>query len=201
MFTKLFVRLAILFVFAALAVSAQIKSDALTNPPPVIVPHPTVEPIQIQNNQDLSLAKRAEQIRADCIKGRRSICGKIINIFPGGLVVESGYTNLLRQPLTSSWLLPGTVTASRAANQVEEVDPGSVCLDTVYLTDYPKSRKLKPKRYDYVIIEGYPTGQYTYNSLGTIHKNVRRFSAQLSKAVELNLQAEQKPPPPAVGDK
>ena len=78
------------------------------------------------------------------------------------MVVESGYTNLLRAPLTSSWLVPGTVVASRAVNLLESAEPGSVCLDTVYLTDYPKSKKLKPKRYDYVIIEGYPTGQHTY---------------------------------------
>lgn len=201
MLAKWFVRLAFLFVCAALTVSAQIKSDAFTNPPPVIGSHPAEEPFQIQTNQDLSLAQRAEQIRADCIRGRRSICGKVLAVLPDGLVVESGYTNLLRQPLTASWLVPGTVTASRAVNLVEGAEPGSICLGMVYLTDYPKAKKLKPKRYDYVIIEGYPTGQYTYNSLGTIHKTVRRFSAQLSKAVELNLQAEQKLPPPAVDAK
>lgn len=145
--------------------------------------------------------QHAYQIRMNCIEGRRSICGKILKVFPDGLVVESGYTNLLRQPLTSSWLVPGKVTASRAVNLVEGAEPGSVCLGTVYLTDYPKSKKLKPKRYDYVIIEGYPAGQCTYTSLGTIHKTVRRFSAQLAEAVELNLQAEQKAPSPAVGAK
>jgi hypothetical protein len=145
------------------------------------------------------MQQRAYQIRLDCIEGRRSICGRILNIFPDGLVVESGYTNLLRQPLTSSWLVPGKVTASRAVNLVESAEPGSVCLGTVYLTDYPKSKKLKPKRYDYVIIEGYPAGQCTYTSLGTIHKTARRFSAQLAEAVELNLQAEQKAPWPMVG--
>jgi hypothetical protein len=191
MFTKLFVRLAFLFFSASLAVSAQIKSYASTNPPPAIVPHPTEEPFQIQTNQDLSLTQRAEQIRADCIRGRRSICGKILAVLPEGLVVESGYTNLLREPLTRSWLVPGTVTASRAANLVEGSEPASICLGTIYLTDLPKSRKLKPKRYDYVIIAGYPAGQYTYTSLGMIHKTVRRFSAQLAKAVALNLQAEQ----------
>jgi hypothetical protein len=147
------------------------------------------------------IQQRADQIRMDCIEGRRSICGKILNVFPDGLVVESGYTNLLRPPLTSSWLVPGKVTASRAVNLVEGAEPGSVCLGTVYLTDYPKSKKLKPKRYDYVIIEGYPAGQYTYTSLGTIHKTARRFSAQLSAAVESNLQAEQKALSSAVGAK
>lgn len=154
--------------------------------------------VQIKTNQDSPSAQHTEQVRATCINGRRSICGKILAVLPDGLVVESGYTNLLRQPLTSSWLVPETVTASRAVNLVEGAEPGSVCVDTVFLTDYPKSKKLKPKKYDYVIIESYPAGQYTYNPLGTIHKTVRRFSAQLSKAVALNLQAEQKPPPTGV---
>lgn len=62
-------------------------------------------------------------------------------------------------------------------------------------------KKFKPKRFDYVIIEGYPTGQHTYTLLGTIHKTVRRFSAQLSKAVELDIQAEPKAPSPDSGVK
>ncbi|HZI32082.1 MAG TPA: hypothetical protein VFF11_07055, partial [Candidatus Binatia bacterium] len=74
--------------------------------------------------------------------------------------------------------------------QVESSQPGSPCIGTVFLTDLPRARGAKPKRFDYVIIEGYPAGQYTYKSLGTIHKTVRRFSAQLAKAVELNLQFE-----------
>jgi hypothetical protein len=147
---------------------------------------------------DFSPGQRAEQIRADCIQGRRSICGKILQVLPGGLVVESGYTNLLREPLTSSWLVPGTVTASRPAHLLEANTPGAACVGTVYLTDIPKRRKFQPKKNDYVIIEGYPAGQFTYTSVGSIRKTVRRFSAQLPKAVALNLQAEAKTvPPPA----
>ena len=64
----------------------------------------------------------------------------------------------------------------------------------VVLTDVPKSRSLKPALYDYVIIEAYPTGRYTYATLGTIRHTVRRFSASLEKAVEINVDAElQKP--------
>src|SRR5271170_3484502 len=48
-----------------------------------------------------------EQIRMECIEGRRLICGKILQILPDGFVVESGYTNLLREPLVQSWLAPG----------------------------------------------------------------------------------------------
>jgi hypothetical protein len=178
---------------AVLVLSAALSAVAQTNP--VAGGNPS-------NPADAHFTdgqQHVEKIRADCIAGRRFICGKILNVFPDGLVVESGYTNLFRQPLTSSWLVLGKVTAIRAVNLVESAEPGSVCLGTVYLTDYPKSKKLKPKRYDYVIIEGYPAGQCTYTSLGTIHKTARRFSAQLAEAVELNLQAEQKAPSPMVG--
>jgi hypothetical protein len=147
---------------------------------------------QNQTNQTLAALLHAEQVRNDCIKGRRSICGKILQILPDGLVVESGYTNLLRDPLTKTWLVPGTVVASRADNLIEQDEPGSVAVGRVFLTDYPKSRKAKPARYDYVIIEGYPAGEYTYTSLGTIQRTVRHFSAALGKAVDLNLQAEAK---------
>lgn len=150
-------------------------------------------------NQMSSVVQHAEQLRADCIRGRRLICGKILKVLPEGLIVESGYTNLLREPLTKSWLVPGSVAADRAANLLESGEPGSICIGPVLLANLPKSRGHKPMQYDYVILEGYPAGQFTYTSLGTIRKTVRRFSAQLNKAVERQLEAEQKPPPKAAG--
>jgi hypothetical protein len=36
-------------------------------------------------------------------------------------------------------------------------------------------------------LAGYPTGEFTYTSVGTIRKTVRRFSANLDKAVRTNL--------------
>jgi hypothetical protein len=104
------------------------------------------------------------------------------------LVVDSGYTDLLRPPLTRAWLVPGSVTARRTANLVEGNEPDSVAVGVVYLTDLPKSRGKKPKPYDYVIIEGYPAGQYTYRSVGSVEHTVRRFCTTLPKAVEFNLQ-------------
>ncbi len=128
----------------------------------------------------------AEQVRAKCIAERRSICGRILRIFPEGLLVESGYTNLVREPLTKSWLVPGQVSASRAENLVETRAPGAVCVGTVLLTDLPRG---KPRQYDYVIIAGYPSGEFTYNSVGSVRKTVRRFSANLEKAVRARLAA------------
>jgi len=127
-----------------------------------------------------------EQLRLQCIAGRRSICGKILRILPDGVLVESGYTNLLRAPLTKSWLVPGSAIASRAQNLVETREPGAMCVGPVFLTDLPRG---KPHQYDYVVIAGYPTGEFAYTSVGTIQKTVRRFSANLDKAVKTNLDA------------
>jgi hypothetical protein len=136
-----------------------------------------------------------EKIRADCVQGRRIICGRIMKILPDGLVVESGYTNLMRPPLDKSWLIPGTVEATRAANLVEATEPGSVCVGLVFLTSLPKSRLAKPHAYDYVVIQAYPAGRYTYTSVGTIQRTVRRFSAALATAVKLNRAAAGIQPP------
>lgn len=162
-----------LLIFAALfPVAAQ------TNPPVGSLDLPTNRPSTLQ---------LSEQLRAEGIAGRRSICGKILRIFPDGILVESGYTNLLRAPLTKSWLVPGSVVANRAQNLVESREPGALCVGTIFLTDLP--RRGKPHQYDYVIIEGYPTGEFTYTSVGTLKKTVRRFSANLDQAVKENLDA------------
>ena len=149
------------------------------------------ETLQSQANQDPSIVQRAEQMRAACIASRRSICGKVLKILPDGLVVESGYTNLLRSPLERSWLVPGTVTASRAPHLLEGNEPGSMAVGLVVLADLPKSRRLKVKIYDYVIIEAYPAGHDTYTSVGNLQRTVRRFSASLEAAVKKNLQADE----------
>ena len=125
----------------------------------------------------------SERLRAECINGRRAICGKILRIVPDGIIVESGYTNLLRQSLSGSWLLPGTVVASRADNLVESKEPNALCVGTVCLCNLPRG---KPQLYDYVVISGYPMGQYTYPSVGKVTKTVRRFSASLEEAVKWN---------------
>jgi hypothetical protein len=136
--------------------------------------------------KEISRIELKEQIRSQCLEGRRSICGKILRILPEGVLVEAGYTNLLREPLTKSWLVPATVTASPAQNLVEGKEPGAICAGTVFITDLPRG---KPHRYDYVILCGYPTGETSYISVGTLKKTVRRFSANLDKAVAANLPA------------
>jgi hypothetical protein len=148
----------------------------------------------VTTNQDpIALS---EQIRAECISGRRTICGRIIRLVPDGIVVESGYTNLLREPLSKSWLISSTVKTERPSNLVESKEPGAICVGTIFLTDLPRG---KPHQYDYVVLAGYPEGQHTYTSTGSLQKTVRRFSASLEKAVRFNFEAAVNPTtPPAV---
>src|SRR5579862_3415403 len=92
------------------------------------------------SERDTASTELKEQVRIRCIEGRRSICGKILRMFPDGVLVESGYTNLLRAPLTKSWLVPGVVTASPARNLVESKEAGAICVGTVFLTDLPRGK-------------------------------------------------------------
>lgn len=162
-------------VFALLPFAAAFFVRSQTNAPATAPVPPT--------NQ-VSTIELREQLRATCLNGRRSICGKILRVFPNGLLVECGYTNLLREPLTKSWLVPGSVVASRAENLVESKEPGALCVGIVFVTDLPRG---KPQQFDYLILAGYPTGDFTYNSVGSVRKTVRRFSANLDKAVQANL--------------
>jgi hypothetical protein len=166
-------RIALLFIFAALSVSAQTNLAAPANQSPAISNSPAVE-------------QRFEKVRMKCIENRRIICGKILKVLPDGLVVDSGYTNLMRAPLNRSWLIPGDVVAVRATNLVEASQPDAVCIGLVFVTDLPKARGAKPKLYDYVNLEGFPVGLYTYTSVGTLQRTVREFSHKLDKAAQWN---------------
>ena len=118
-----------------------------------------------------ALAQQAEQISSVCVNGRRRICGQVLQITSEGLVVDSGYTDLLRPELSQSWVAPGTVTTSRPTNLVEENTPGSPCIGLVFLADIPKR----------------PAGDYIYQPVPGVTKNIRRFSARLEGAVQWNL--------------
>jgi hypothetical protein len=133
----------------------------------------------------------------DCIQNRRMICGKIVKITPDGLVVDSGYTNLMRAPLNRSWLIPGTVAATRSTDLVETHEPDSICVGLVFVTDLPRTPGAKPKQFDYVNLEGYPVGSYTYTSVGSLERTVREFTHKLDKAAQWNFdQAQSQIAPP-----
>jgi hypothetical protein len=131
---------------------------------------------------------RAEELRTDCINGRRLICGRVLRVDPDGLVVDSGYKDLLREPLTRSWVVPGTAVASRDPTAMELNEPGTACIGLVFLTDLPK--KPKVNYYDYVVITGYPAGDYVYSPVPNVEKTIRKFSAGLDTAVRLRLQSK-----------
>ena len=138
-------------------------------------------------NSPAARFQSTEKVRAECLAGRRMICGKILRVLPDGLIVESGYPDLLRSPLTDSWLVPGTVAVRPTPNLIESQEPGAVCVGTVFLTDLPKARGKKPKPYDYVILLSYPAGETTYTSVGTLQKSGRRFTGTLAAAVEFRV--------------
>lgn len=181
-------KIPMLFLLATVGCKTTVTNhpDEATNPSP--------EQLQNQTNRDQIKAtvQDSEKVRIICIEGRRLVCGKILQVLPDGLVVESGYTDLLREPLTQSWLVPGTVKASRAENLLEENKPGANCIGLVFLTNLPKGEKFKPAQFDYVIIEGYPASQYTYTSVGSVQRTVRQFSASLNAAVNWKLNTSQK---------
>jgi hypothetical protein len=173
-------RLGILLLFVAMPAWAQIDHIATSqvatggsNSPPGIIPS--------QTSRGLTNAQIIQNIRLECIQNRRAVCGKILKILPDGLVIQSGYTNLMQPPLNHSWLVPGSVQQPPAANLVEDHQPDCVCIGLVFLTDLPK--KPEPRLYDYVNLTAYPTGQYTYTSVGDVRRTVRRFSANLANAV------------------
>jgi hypothetical protein len=167
------------------------SASAQTNP---LVTADRPETFQTATSPELSQVQRYEKTRIDCIEARRIICGKILKVLPSGLVIDSGYTNLMRAPINKSWLVPGTVVATRAANLVEANQPDSVCVGLVFLVDQPKSRgkPKKPKQYDYVNVEGFPIGTYTYASVGGVQRTVRRFTTKLAVATQWHFdQSEQ----------
>ena len=163
---------------------------AATNAAPALAVPDTATTTTNQPQDARALVQKAEEIRTACINGRRRICGKVLQIVPEGLVVESGYTNLLRPELSHSWLAPGNVTSSLPPNLVEQNSPGAVCVGLVLVTDIPKRPVVKA--YDYVIFQVYPAGQYDYVPVPAVKKIIRRFSVGLATAVQLNLAAGEK---------
>jgi hypothetical protein len=143
----------------------------------------------VTTNQ-IAWAERTEQVRSACVQGRRAICGKVVRILPEGLLVESGYTALLKAPFTQSWVTSGGASVTRDAKSLELNEPGAACVGLVVLANFPKRPSVK--LYDYVAIQAYPMGQQTYTSVPGVQKTVRKFSAGLDTAIKVNLEMSQK---------
>jgi hypothetical protein len=144
-------------------------------------------PVWAATNQVAFPDGRAESVRNDCLQGRRQICGRVLQVLPDGLVVDSGYSSLLNPPFNQSWVVRGSVSAKRDPSLVEEKRPDAIAVGPVCLTDLPKRPSVKI--YDYVVIRGYPAGKRTYTPVPGVQKELRRFSASLDRAVKINLQA------------
>ena len=193
-FLAAIVAIATIFIALAPRAMAQVDAGPSTNRSDTNAIAPTNKSPSL-DQQARAYEQATEKIRTACVQGRRIVCGRIVKILPEGLVVDCGYTNLMRRPLNKSWLIPGTAQATREMNLVETKEPGSVFVGQVFLTDAPKSRSASPKVYDYVLIQGYPAGQYTYTSVGTLQRTVRRFSASLANAIRINRAAAGIQPP------
>jgi len=128
-------------------------------------------------------AQRAEQIRAACLQGARHIGGRVVQILPQGVVVESGYTNLLDPHYRQGWRVPGTAAIPRHLAPTEPDQPGAPCVGLVYLTDLPKRPPVK--LYDYVTLRAYPAGEHAYVPVKGVAKTIRQFAVRLSTAVRL----------------
>jgi len=177
------VKLALLFIFSVLPAFAQTNLFAPSSRAEIGSDIPVQIPFN-PTNENMAVLQHAEELRAVCIQSRRVICGKILKVLPDGIVVDSGYTNLMRAPLTQSWLVSGAVAAERATNLVESHQPDAICIGQVFLTDLPKPPPgRKPHVFDYVILEGFPMGQYTYTSVGDLQRTVRRFTTKVAIAV------------------
>lgn len=158
--------------------SAALSADGQTNIPPSA--H--------QPNQTSPRGQRVTDARAACVNGRRCICGKVIKIVSEGLVVESGYTALMEPPFTGSWVIPSGALVNRDPKLIERDEPASPCIGTVLLTDFPKRPAVK--LYDYVLLQGYPAGEYLYTPVQGVQKEIRKFAGGLDTAVKLKLAAE-----------
>lgn len=186
-----------LLLFAAWPLFGQSNASGATNWPASIGSH---APPGEREAQARLLAVRSEAIRSNCIQNRRYVCGRILEILPEGMVVDSGYSDLLKPPLNKSWLVPGTAVVKRAPHLVESKEPDSVCVGLVFVTDTPKSRRVKPKQFDYLVAHAYPAGSFTFTSVGQIRRTLRRYSLGLETAVRLTLQSQPKPSPAPVAE-
>ena len=178
-------KIVFLLILASFSATGETNQAASTN----VAVAPSSNSVQAQA-EAVRLAQRTEQVRADCIEGRRYIAGRVLQVLPEGLVVDSGYSRLMTPPLNRSWVVRGTASVSRDPNAVEERKPDAICIGPVFLSNIPKRPPVK--QYDYVVIHAYPAGDFSYSPVEGVQKTVWRFCAGLDSAVKINLARESK---------
>ncbi len=175
------------FLLLALSAALPLFGEP-TNSKPTALPDRPLTPEE--RTKALARAQVAEKIRAECIEARRYVAGRVIEITPVGLVVESGYSALLQPPFNQSWVVHGNATVQADSPAPEEKHPDAVCRGQVYLTNTPRRPKVKP--YDYVVIHAYPAGEEVYRPVPGVEKTLRRYSASLENAVKFELERREK---------
>jgi hypothetical protein len=178
-------RATMLFLVWGVTALAETNSSFATNSPGL-----SRVPASPDQAEQLKVARQEEQLRARCIEGRRYVAGRVLQVLPEGLVVDSGYSALLSAPFNHSWVLSGTVSLNRDTSAIEEKKPNALCIGIVFLSNIPKRPAVKA--YDYVVLHGYPAGEYAYSPVPGVQKTVRRFSASLERAVQINMGRESK---------
>jgi len=174
-------------LLTVLAAQAQTNQSVAPLPPGAVT---SVTNIAERAAAERQRAQQAEKIRTACLQGGRQICGRVLQILPQGLVVESGYTNLLDPHYRQLWVVPGTAAIPRQLAPTEPDEPGALCVGLVYLADLPKRPAVK--LYDYVNLHAYPAGQHAYVPVAGVSHTIRQFAVRLSTAVRLNLEAGSK---------
>ena len=119
------------------------------------------------------------------------ICGRVLEMTNGGVVLDSGYTDLLREPINRYWVVPGNINATRDPNAIEANVPGTPCIGTIFLnlSDAPKRGGKPIHKNDYILLLAYPVGTYEYVPVPPITKTIRKFTGTLELAVVMNLAA------------
>jgi len=178
-------RTALLFILAGFASLCQVTPARSADGVAVTTTASAQDPADA-----VKTAQRTEQIRNNCINDRRYICGRVLQVTTNGLVVDSGYSKLLSPPFNKSWVVRSNVSVDRDPHAVEEKKPDAICIGIVFLSNIPKRPAVK--EYDYVVIHGYPAGNHQYVPVPGVEKTIRRYSASLERAVEINLANESK---------
>ena len=181
----MFLRTALLLILAGVASFCQVTPARSADSVAAAAASSTQDPTDA-----VKAAQLKEQTRTDCINGRRYICGRVLQVATNGLVVDSGYSRLLSPPFNKSWVVRSNVSVDRDPHAVEEKKPDAICVGIVFLSNSPKRPTVK--EYDYVVIHGYPAKTHLYVPVPGVEKTIRRYSASLERAVEINLASESK---------
>jgi hypothetical protein len=137
----------------------------------------------IYDNQLLA----SQQFQVEVLRNRvfqtcRIVWGRVVQKLPGGLLVDSG-EEPVPEALKSEpeFEAHGNMTTTHKTEGDEAKEPGAQCKGLVFLADYPDYGPAVVG--DYVQILVYRMGDYIYRPAFGGQKTVRKFTADLDKAI------------------